>query len=115
MQVNREWFASLARRHGVGTLMIADESGQPAFAIVSQRDRRGVGLRPAPKAYARVLCRLAVSLFPDPSGVGPSGERIHQTPVHAGQRYTLITVGNARAHEALVVEALPRLLGHLAA
>lgn len=100
--------------------MIADEAGQPAFAIVSQKGRRGIAksllrLRPAPKAYARILCRIAVTLFPDPSGVGPSGERIHQTPFHADQRYTLITVGNARAHEALVVEALPYLLGQLAA
>ncbi|MGK0362211.1 MAG: hypothetical protein ACI9U2_004531 [Bradymonadia bacterium] len=115
MLIDRHWFSSLARRHGVGTLMIADETGQPAFTLVSQKGKRGIGLRPAPKSYARILCRLAVTLYPNPSGVGPGGERIHQTPFHADQRYTLVTVGNARAHEALVVEALPHLLGHLAA
>lgn len=119
MQIDSHWFSSLARRHGVATLMIADEAGQPAFAVVRREARRGARsqptLRPAPKAYARILCRLAVTLYPDPTGVGPGGERVHQTPLHADQRYTLITVGSARAHEALVVEALPRLLGHLAA
>ena len=115
MQIDQPWFSNLARRHGVASLMIADASGTPTLAIVSRRGRRGVQVSPAPKAYARVLCRLAVSLYPDPSGLGPSGERIHQTPFHTDQRYTLVTVGGARAHEALVVEALPHLLGHLAA
>lgn len=82
---------------------------------MGRRDGHGFILQPVPRAYGRILCRLAVDLFPDPSGRGPAGERIHQTPIHAGQRFTLITVGDARTHEVLVVEAVQRLVGVAAA
>lgn len=109
------WLSILARRHRASTVLLADANGEPVAGIVGRRDGAGFALLPAPRAYARVLCQIAVGLFPDPTGRGPSGERIHQTPIHADQRYTLITVGDARTHEVLVVDAIGRLLGQFAA
>lgn len=109
------WLGDLARRHRAPSVLLADAQGRLVAGVIGRRDGAGFALRPAPRAYAQILCRLAVDLFPDPSGRGPAGERIHQTPIHAGQRYTLITIGDARTHEALVVDAIGRLLGQLAA
>lgn len=109
------WLGDLARRHRAPSVLLADARGQLVAGVVGRGDDGGFAVRRAPRAYGRILCQLAVALFPDPSGRGPAGERIHQTPIHAGQRYTLVTVGDARTHEALVVDAIGLLMTQRAA
>jgi hypothetical protein len=113
MQRDWEWLRSLVRRHRTPCLL-ANAQGEPVFSLVGYQAREGWRWQRAPRAYARVLCGLAVQLFPDPSGTGPRGERIHQTPIHAGERMTLITIGSARTHEVLVADVIPHLVTHAA-
>lgn len=113
MQRDWEWLKTLARRHRTSCL-VANAQGEPVFSMVGHQTRDGWRWRKAPRAYAQVLCALAVGLFPDPCGTGPRGERIHQTPMHAGERFTLITVGSARAHQALVTDVIPHLIAQAA-
>lgn len=113
MQRDWQWLRSLAQHHRTSCLL-ANAEGEPVFSIVGQQAPQGWRWRRAPRAYARVLCGLAISLFPDLSGRGPRGERIHQTPVHAGERFTLITIGSAKAHAALLADVIPRLVGQAA-